>query len=155
VGEEAIAAGLARFTGVPHRLELIGEVGGVRFVNDSKATNPEAAARALTAYPPGVRVILGGSLKGVSFAGLAEAMAARRAARAYVIGEAADELAEALVAAGVAFTHSGDLDRAVRDSYRDAEPGEVVLLSPACASFDQFESFEERGARFRQLVEAL
>jgi UDP-N-acetylmuramoylalanine--D-glutamate ligase len=155
VGEEAIAAGLERFAGVPHRLELVGEVRGVRFVNDSKATNPEAAARALTAYPPGVRVILGGSLKGVSFAALAESMAERRVARAYLIGEAADGLAEALVAAGVVFTHSGDLDRAVRDAFGDAEPGDVVLLSPACASFDQFESFEDRGARFRRLVDAL
>jgi UDP-N-acetylmuramoylalanine--D-glutamate ligase len=155
VGEAAIAAGLQRFEGVPHRLQLVGEVGGVRFVNDSKATNPEAAARALTAYPPGPRMILGGTLKGVAFEGLAAAMAARRVARAYLIGEAADQLAEALVAAGVRFTHSGDLPRAVADAFEDAEPGEVVLLSPACASFDQFESFEERGTRFRELVEGL
>jgi UDP-N-acetylmuramoylalanine--D-glutamate ligase len=155
VGEDAIAAGLRSFPGVPHRLELVREVDGVRFVNDSKATNPEAAARALTAYPPGLRVILGGSVKGVSFTGLAAAMAERRVARAYLIGEAADELAEALVSAGVTFTHSRDLPRAVRDAFGDAEPGEVVLLSPSCASFDQFESFEERGARFRDLVEAL
>jgi UDP-N-acetylmuramoylalanine--D-glutamate ligase len=155
VGEEAIAAGIESFAGVPHRLELVGEVRGVRFVNDSKATNPDAAERALTAYPPGLRVILGGSVKGTSFAGLAEAMASRGVARAYLIGEAADDLAEALVAAGVTFTHSRDLDRAVRDAFGDAEPGEVVLLSPACASFDQFEGFEERGARFRELVEAL
>jgi UDP-N-acetylmuramoylalanine--D-glutamate ligase len=155
VDEEAIAAGLRRFRGVPHRLELVREVGGVRFVNDSKATNPEAAARALTAYPPGLRVILGGSVKGVSFRGLAEALAERRVGRAYLIGEAADELAEALVSAGVTFTYSGDLPQAIRDAFGDAEPGDVVLLSPACASFDQFENFEERGARFRDLVEAL
>ncbi len=155
VGEGAIAAALQSFAGIPHRLELIRDVGGVRFVNDSKATNPEAAAKALTAYPPGLRVILGGSLKGVSFTGLAEAMAERSVARAYLIGEAADELAEALVAAGVKFTHSRELDAAVHDAFGDAEPGEVVLLSPACASFDQFKSFEERGARFRELVQAL
>ena len=127
----------------------------MRFVNDSKATNPEAAARALTAYPPGLRVILGGSVKGVSFRRLAEALAERRVGRAYLIGEAADELAEALVSAGVTFTYSGDLPQAIRDAFGDAEPGDVVLLSPACASFDQFENFEERGARFRDLVEAL
>jgi UDP-N-acetylmuramoylalanine--D-glutamate ligase len=155
VGEDAIAAGLRSFAGVPHRLELVGEVEGVRFVNDSKATNPEAAARALTGYPPGLRVILGGSLKGVAFDGLATAMAERRVARAYLIGEASDELADALVRAGVVFTHSGDLASAVRDAFEDAERGEVVLLSPACASFDQFRDFEDRGARFRQLVEAL
>lgn len=155
ISDEAIAAGLGAFAGVPHRLELVRDVSGVRFVNDSKATNPEAAARALTAYPPGLRVILGGSRKGTSFVGLAEALAERRASRAYLIGEAADELAEALVAAGISFTHSRDLASAVRDAYGDSDPGEVVLLSPACASFDQFESFEERGARFRELVEAL
>ncbi len=155
VGEEAIAEGLRSFAGVPHRLELVREVAGVRFVNDSKATNPEAAASALTAYPPGLRVILGGSLKGASFRGLAQALADRRVARAYLIGEAADQLAEALVSAGVRFTHSGDLASAVGDAFSDSEPGEVVLLSPACASFDQFEDFEERGLRFRALVEAL
>jgi UDP-N-acetylmuramoylalanine--D-glutamate ligase len=155
VGEEAIAAALRSFQGVPHRLELVREVRGVRFVNDSKATNPEAAARALTAYPPGLRVIVGGSLKGASFTALAEAMAERRVARAYLIGEAADELAEALVAAGVTFTYSRDLDAAVRDAFGDAERGDVILLSPACASFDQFENFEERGTRFRELVESL
>jgi UDP-N-acetylmuramoylalanine--D-glutamate ligase len=155
VPDDAIAEALRTFRGVPHRLELIREVGGVRFVNDSKATNPEAAARALTAYPPGLRLILGGSLKGTPFSGLAEAAAERRVARAYLIGEAADELAEALVAAGVAFTHSGDLEHAVADAFSDAEPGDVVLLSPACASYDQFENFEERGAAFRAFVEAL
>jgi UDP-N-acetylmuramoylalanine--D-glutamate ligase len=153
--DEAIAAGLRSFAGVPHRLELVRDVEGVRFVNDSKATNPEAAERALTAYPPGLRLILGGSRKGARFSELAEAMARRRVARAYLIGESADELAEALVAAGVSFRHSGDLERAVRDAFADAEPGEVVLLSPACASFDQFEDYEDRGARFSELVERL
>ena len=75
--------------------------------------------------------------------------------RAYLIGEAADQLAEALATAGVPFTRCGDLETAVRDASSDAEPGDVVLLSPACASFDQFQDFEERGTRFRQLVEAL
>jgi UDP-N-acetylmuramoylalanine--D-glutamate ligase len=155
IPDDAIAEGLSTFQGVPHRLELVREVEGVRFVNDSKATNPEAAAQALTAYPPGLRLILGGSLKGTPFDGLARAAGERGVARAYLIGESADELAEALVAEGVRFTHSGNLEAAVRDAFADAEDGEVVLLSPACASYDQFESFEERGARFRELVEAL
>jgi UDP-N-acetylmuramoylalanine--D-glutamate ligase len=155
IPDDAIAEGLSTFQGVPHRLELVREVEGVRFVNDSKATNPEAAAQALTAYPPGLRLILGGSLKGTPFDGLARAAGERGVARAYLIGESADELAEALVAEGVRFTHSGNLESAVRDAFADAEDGEVVLLSPACASYDQFESFEERGARFRELVEAL
>jgi UDP-N-acetylmuramoylalanine--D-glutamate ligase len=155
IADDAIAEGLRTFQGVPHRLELVREVEGVRFVNDSKATNPEAAAQALSAYPPGLRLILGGSLKGTPFEGLARAAGERGVARAYLIGEAADELAEALAAEGVRFTHSMELEAAVRDAFADAENGEVVLLSPACASYDQFESFEERGARFRELVEAL
>jgi UDP-N-acetylmuramoylalanine--D-glutamate ligase len=155
ISEEAIAAGLTGFQGVPHRLELVREVNGVRFVNDSKATNPEAAERALSAYPPGIRLILGGSRKGISFALLAKRASAAGVALAYLIGDSADEIAEALAAAGVRFTYSRDLATAVQDAYRDAEPGEVVLLSPACASYDQFRDFEERGELFRELVEAL
>ena len=155
VPDEAIAEALRTFEGVPHRLELIREVGGVRFVNDSKATNPEAAERALSAYPPGLRVILGGSRKGIPFAQLARRARDSGVAQAYLIGESADELAEALAQQGVRFTHSRDLDAALHDAFADAEPGDVVLLSPACASYDQFRDFEERGARFRQLVEAL
>ncbi|HET6657101.1 MAG TPA: UDP-N-acetylmuramoyl-L-alanine--D-glutamate ligase [Gaiellaceae bacterium] len=155
IAEAAIAAGLAEFEGVPHRLELVREVGGVRFVNDSKATNPEAAERALSAYPPGIRLILGGSRKGIPFASLAKRAAAAGVAQAYLIGDSADEIAEALAAEGVRFTYSRDLPTAVRNAFADAEAGEVVLLSPACASYDQFTDFEERGERFRELVEAL
>jgi UDP-N-acetylmuramoylalanine--D-glutamate ligase len=155
IDDVAIADGLRSFRGVPHRLELVREVDGVRFVNDSKATNPEAAEQALTAYPPGLRLILGGSSKGSSFDGLARAARERGVARAYLIGESADDIAEALIRAGVAFTHAGDLERAVEQALSDAEPGDVVLLSPASASYDQFENFEERGARFRAIVEAL
>jgi UDP-N-acetylmuramoylalanine--D-glutamate ligase len=131
------------------------ELDGIRFVNDSKATNPEAAEQALSAYPPGIRLILGGSRKGIPFAALARRARAAGVAQAYLIGESADEIAEALAAQGVRFTYSRDLERAVRDAYEDAEPGEVVLLSPACASYDQFRDFEERGDRFRELVESL
>jgi len=155
IPDDAIAAGLSSFAGVPHRLELVREVGGVRFVNDSKATNPEAAERALSAYPPGIRLILGGSRKGIPFERLAKRAAASGVAQAYLIGDSADEIAEALAAEGVRFTYSRDLPTAVQDAFRDADPGEVVLLSPACASYDQFRDFEERGERFRELVEAL
>jgi UDP-N-acetylmuramoylalanine--D-glutamate ligase len=155
VPDEAIAQALEAFRGVPHRLELVREIGGIRFVNDSKATNPEAAERALSAYPPGVRLILGGSRKGSSYAALARAAAGRGVAKAYLVGESADEIAEALAAAGVRFTDSGTLDQAISDAFADAERGEVILLSPACASYDQFQDFEERGERFRELVEAL
>ena len=155
VPDRAIGAALASFAGVPHRLELVRELDGVRWINDSKATNPEAAERALGAYPPGLRVILGGSRKGTPFGGLAARAREAGVSCAYLIGESADEIAEALAREGVRFRHSVDLERAVADAHADAERGEVVLLSPACASYDQFESFEERGARFRQLVEAL
>jgi UDP-N-acetylmuramoylalanine--D-glutamate ligase len=155
IPDEAIRAGLARFAGVPHRLELVRELDGVRWINDSKATNPEAAERALGAYPPGLRVILGGSRKGTPFAGLAERARESGVSCAYLIGESADEIAEALAREGVRFRCSRDLERAVADAHEDAEAGEVVLLSPACASYDQFENFEERGERFRRLVEAL
>jgi UDP-N-acetylmuramoylalanine--D-glutamate ligase len=155
IAEEAVAAALRTFAGVPHRLELVRELAGVRWVNDSKATNPEAAERALAAYPPGLRVILGGSRKGTPFAGLAAQARESGVVCAYLIGESADEIAEALAREGVRFRHSVDLERAVADARADAEPGDVVLLSPACASYDQFENFEERGERFRQLVEAL
>ena len=155
IEDGAIAEALRSFAGVPHRLELIREVDGVRWVNDSKATNPEAAERALGAYPPGLRVILGGSLKGSSFTELAHRAHQSGVSRAYLIGEAADEIAEALAAAGVRFQHSRDLENAVADARAEAEPGDVVLLSPACASYDQFRDFEERGERFRALVEAL
>ena len=140
---------------MPHRLELVREVGGIRFVNDSKATNPEAAERALSAYPPGLRVILGGSRKGASYAGLARTARIAGVSCAYVIGEAADDIAEALASQGVRFRHSGDLETAVSEAFGDAERGEVVLLSPACASYDQFANFEERGEAFRALVAAL
>jgi UDP-N-acetylmuramoylalanine--D-glutamate ligase len=155
IPDYAIAAGLSSFAGVPHRLELVREVSGVRFVNDSKATNPDAAERALSAYPPGMRLILGGSRKGIPFERLAKRAAASGVAQAYLIGDSADEIAEALAAEGVRFTYSRDLPTAVQDAFRDADPGEVVLLSPACASYDQFRDFEERGERFRELVEAL
>ena len=155
IPDAAIAEGLRTFPGVPHRLELVREVDGVRWINDSKATNPEAAERALAAYPPGLRVILGGSRKSTPFGGLARGAARAGVSCAYLIGESADEIAEALAAEGVRFRHSRDLESAVRDAREDAEPGDVVLLSPACASYDQFRDFEERGERFRELVEAL
>jgi UDP-N-acetylmuramoylalanine--D-glutamate ligase len=156
IPDEAVAAGLRDFAGVPHRLETMRELDGVRFVNDSKATNPEAAERALTAFPgAGLRLILGGSRKGADFSGLARAARERGVARAYLVGESAGELSAALGAEGVPFVESGDLDTAVGQAWTDAGPGDVVLLSPACASFDQFRDYEDRGDRFRALVDAL
>jgi UDP-N-acetylmuramoylalanine--D-glutamate ligase len=150
-GDEAIARGLRDFTGVPHRLELVAERAGVRYVNDSKATNVAAARPALEAYADDhVHLILGGSLKGESLAPLAGAIGAN-VESIHVIGESADALAEVLPSA----LRDETLERAVHHAARLAQPGDVVLLSPACASFDQFENFEQRGDAFRAIVEAL
>jgi UDP-N-acetylmuramoylalanine--D-glutamate ligase len=154
IPDEAIVEALGTFAGVPHRLEPVGEVGGVRYVNDSKATNPQAAERALTAYDR-IRLILGGSRKGASFDALARAAREQGVLRAYLIGESATEIAAALDREGVPYVTSGDLEAAVHAAAADAGPGDVVLLSPACASFDQFNDYEDRGERFRALVEAL
>jgi len=150
VSDEAVAAALRGFAGVPHRLEEVASVNGVLYVNDSKATNVSSALRGIEAFDGGVHAILGGSLKGGGFEGLREAVASRAVA-AYLIGEAADRLAADLEGT-VPLHRSGDLTTAVRDAAAAARPGEVVLLSPACASFDQFRDYEERGSAFRSLI---
>jgi UDP-N-acetylmuramoylalanine--D-glutamate ligase len=150
----AIDEALRTFVPPPHRLEPVAASGGVEWVNDSKATNPDATVKALTAFDHGVRLILGGSLKGGSFAPLAEAVAAGPVACAYLIGAAEDALADALAAAGAPHRRCGTLERAVAAASGDARPGDTVLLSPACASFDQFRDYEHRGARFRELARA-
>jgi UDP-N-acetylmuramoylalanine--D-glutamate ligase len=144
---------LREFAPLPHRLEPVAGAAGVEFVNDSKATNPDATIQALTAFPAGVHLILGGSLKGADFAGLARAVAAGPVARVYLIGQAAESLAAALDAAGVASERSGTLGAAVQAAAANARPGETVLLSPACASFDQFRDYEDRGEAFRRLAQ--
>jgi UDP-N-acetylmuramoylalanine--D-glutamate ligase len=154
-GDPAIAEGLETFPGVPHRLELVREVGGVRFINDSKATNPDSAIVGLRAVPPGLRLILGGSRKDTPFGPLARAAREQDVRRAYLIGETAGEIGEALARERVPYARCDELEAAVRLAYANAEPGDTVLLSPACASFDQFRDFEHRGARFRELVEEL
>jgi UDP-N-acetylmuramoylalanine--D-glutamate ligase len=151
VPDDAIAESLRTFLGVVHRLELVGEWHGVRFVNDSKATNTAAARRALAAYAEPLHVILGGSRKGESF----DELVGEVHGRAYLIGETAGELAEALERAGVQYMQCGDLAAAVAAAAGAARPGEVVMLSPACASYDQFRDFEHRGEEFRRLVQNL
>jgi len=151
IDETRIAEALETFPGVAHRLELVAESGGVRYVNDSKATNTGAARRALTAYDAPLHVILGGRGKGESYSELALDLA-RQARRTYLVGEAANDLAVALELAGVQHEQSGDLETAVRSAAKKARPGEIVLLSPACASYDQFRDFEERGDAFRRIV---
>jgi UDP-N-acetylmuramoylalanine--D-glutamate ligase len=155
IGDESIARALRTFPGVEHRLELVRELDGVRWVNDAKATNVAAALRGIAAYNAPLRLILGGSRKGESFAPLAHAAAEANVRSVHLIGETTDELADALDGAGVAYERAGDLASAVSDAARAAESGDVVLLSPACASYDQFENFERRGEEFRRLVQNL
>jgi UDP-N-acetylmuramoylalanine--D-glutamate ligase len=152
IDDAAIAEALRTFPGVEHRLELVAEIDGVRFVNDSKATNTTAARRGIEAYAgQPLRLILGGSLKGESFDELAESLPG--SVRSIdLIGEASDDLAASLGRAGRVYRRSGDLATAVGAAAGEAEPGDVVLLSPACASYDQFRDYEKRGEAFRHLV---
>jgi UDP-N-acetylmuramoylalanine--D-glutamate ligase len=154
VGDAAINAALRAFDPPPHRLQTVASAGGVEWVNDSKATNPDAVVKALTAFDRGVHLILGGSLKGGSFAEMAAAVAAGPVVRSYLIGASADAIAQALDAAGAAYVRCGTLERAVSEASAAAGPGDTVLLSPACASFDQFRDYEQRGERFAELARA-
>jgi UDP-N-acetylmuramoylalanine--D-glutamate ligase len=151
---EPVAAGLTNFPGVSHRLELIAVRGGVTYVNDSKATNVGSTLVALQAYAGGVHLIAGGRSKQQDFSPLASLIAVRCRA-VYLIGEAAPELEAALAVSGVKLHSVGELDRAVAAARDAAAPGEVVLLSPACASYDQYRDFEARGEHFRALVQKL
>jgi UDP-N-acetylmuramoylalanine--D-glutamate ligase len=147
----AVARALRGFAGVPHRLEEVGTVDGVLYVNDSKATNVSSALQGIESFDGGVHAILGGSLKGGDFRGLRSAVATRCRA-CYLIGEAAERLGGDLEDTGVPLRRSGDLETAMSQAAAAAQPGEVVLLSPASASYDQFRDYEERGDRFRALV---
>ena len=148
---KSVAAAIKEFPGVPHRLEEIAEVDAVLYVNDSKATNIDSTVVALEAFGEGVHLILGGRLKGGSFEGLRESVS--RACRGcYLIGEAAGKIENDLADCDVTINMCGDLNSAVAEAGRSAGPGEVVLLAPACASFDQYEDFEQRGESFRELV---
>jgi UDP-N-acetylmuramoylalanine--D-glutamate ligase len=153
VGAADIDRALREFSPPPHRLEPVAHGRGVDYVNDSKATNPDATVSALTAFTGGVHLILGGSLKGSDFSGLARAVAAGPVAHVYLIGQAADAIAAALDVEGVAFERPGTLAAAVAAAAAAASPGDTVLLSPACASFDQFRDYEDRGDAFRRLAQ--
>ena len=154
VGDAAVAEGLRSFPGVEHRIEELATIAGVRYVNDSKATNVAAARRALVSFPDSrLHVILGGLGKHESYTPLAAAFGPRD--RAYLIGAAAGEIATALDGAGVPYEQCGDLSRALAAATSAAELGDVVLLSPACASYDQFSSYERRGEEFGRLVQKL
>ncbi|GAA4028324.1 UDP-N-acetylmuramoyl-L-alanine--D-glutamate ligase [Sphingomonas rosea] len=144
-----IELGLRTYPGLPHRMERVREMGGVLFVNDSKATNAEAAAPALAAYPR-IRWIVGGQAKTKELGDTARHL--DHVVHAYTIGEAGPMFADLLEARGIAVTRAETLENAVKCAAEDSQAGETVLLSPACASFDQFRDFEARGDAFRALV---
>ena len=153
VSIEEMKPGLTRFPGVPHRLEKIIEIDGVLWINDSKATNQDSLKTALTSVNSPVVLIAGGLSKHSNYSEISEDIKSK-VKQLILIGEAALELSEAWrSAAPVLFVSS--MDEAVDKARIHAEPGDVVLLSPACASFDMYSSFEERGDHFRQLVEGL
>jgi UDP-N-acetylmuramoylalanine--D-glutamate ligase len=156
LNDEQIEHGLATYKALPHRMELVGEAAGARWFNDSKATNAASAAPALAAFPPApdqrLHWIAGGQAKG-------DGLGACRpwfphVKRTYLIGEAMDAFA-AEIGDAIPVDRSGDLATAVAHAASAAQPGDIVLLSPACASFDQFKDYEQRGDRFRELVQAL
>ena len=155
---DAVREGLATFPGVPHRLEEVATHDGVMYVNDSKATNLASTLVALESFDTDparpVHLILGGQAKGQDFAPLREPISGSCRA-VYVIGQDAPVIVDALAGLQLPVWRCGELERALAKARAAARPGEVVLLSPACASFDQFNDFEARGERFRELVDAL
>ncbi len=138
------------FRGVEHRLEFAGEISGVQFYNDSKATNVDAAVKAIEAFPGPLVVILGGKDKGSPYTPLRDLLH-ERARLALLIGEAAPKIAADLEGA-VEIRQAGTLERAMQLAVEAAQPGDTVLLAPACSSFDQFENYEQRGRVFKELV---
>jgi UDP-N-acetylmuramoylalanine--D-glutamate ligase len=146
----AIARGVRSFTGVEHRLEFVAEIRGVRYYNDSKATNVDATQKALDAFPGRILIILGGRDKGSDYTALQKPLR-EKAILALLIGAAADKI-ENQISGSVALERAETLERAVETAWQAARPGDVVLLAPACASFDQFQNYEHRGRVFKDLV---
>ncbi len=149
----SIAKGVRNFAGVEHRLEFVAEIGGVRYYNDSKATNVDATLKALEAFPGRILVILGGKDKGSDYTALQKTLR-EKAILALLIGAAAEKI-EKQIAGSVAIEHAGTLERAVEIASHAAQMGDVVLLAPACASFDQFQNYEHRGRAFKELISQL
>jgi UDP-N-acetylmuramoylalanine--D-glutamate ligase len=153
VDPKAIPNAVRTFPGVEHRLEFVAEIAGVRYFNDSKATNVDATLKALDAFPGRIFVILGGKDKASDYTLLRNSLR-QKAILALLIGTAAEKI-ESQIAGSVAIERAGTLDQAVEVASHAARPGDIVLLAPACASFDQFENYEHRGRVFKQLVRRL
>ncbi|HLK59366.1 MAG TPA: cyanophycin synthetase, partial [Chthonomonadaceae bacterium] len=152
---EAIAAAVRTFSGVPHRMEFVADIRGVRYINNSMCTNVAAAIASLEAMDRPTLIIAGGAEKGLDFAPLIPTLH-RKARQVVLIGSAADTMEATFRQGGYApIRRAETLEEAVRLAQEDATPGDAVLLSPACASFDMFRDFEARGAAFRRAVHAL
>jgi UDP-N-acetylmuramoylalanine--D-glutamate ligase len=149
----AVAKGVRSFTGVEHRLEFVAEVNGARYYNDSKATNVDATLKALDAFPGHILIILGGKDKGSDYTALQKPLR-EKAILALLIGAASEKI-EKQIAGSVAIDRAGTLEHAIAHASQAARPGDVVLLAPACSSFDQFENYEHRGRVFKDLVRRL
>jgi len=150
---EAIASAIRSFAGVEHRLEFVAEHNGVRYYNDSKATNVDATLKALDAFPGRILIILGGKDKGSEYTVLQKPLR-EKAILALLIGAAADKI-ERQIAGTVAIERAGTIERAMEIAAHEAQPGDIVLLAPACASFDQFQNYEHRGRVFKELVKQI
>lgn len=150
---QQVRQAVSEFQAVEHRLELVATINGVTFYNDSKATNVDATVKALESFPGNIHIILGGKDKGSDYTVL-NPLLRDRVKRVYLIGAASDKIASQVQNA-TAVVRSGILERAVRQAFDSATPGDVVLLAPACASFDQFENYEHRGRVFKELVRSL
>jgi len=147
---ETIREALGSFEGLPHRMELVAEGGGVRAYNDSKATNADAVLKALSAFSSGVILLVGGRDKGADWSVLISEIR-RCCTRVIAFGEAGPAAEEALAATGLVYRVDA-MGEAVETAAASAREGDTILLSPACASFDEFRNFEERGDRFREAV---
>jgi UDP-N-acetylmuramoylalanine--D-glutamate ligase len=150
VAPDAIRTAVASFKAVEHRLEFVASIHGVDYYNDSKATNVDAAAKAIAAFPGGIHLILGGKDKNSDYRQL-RALLEERVKMVYTIGAAAEKI-ETHIYGAVPVISAGTLDQAVTKAAEAAQPGEIVLLAPACSSFDQFENYEHRGQVFKELV---
>lgn len=150
---EQVRRAVMEFHAVEHRLELVTSINGISFYNDSKATNVDATIKALESFPGNIHIILGGKDKGSDYTVL-NSLLRERVKRAYLIGAAAEKIA-AQIKGAAPLVHSGTLEHAVGQAFDAAKPGDVVVLAPACASFDQFENYEQRGRIFKELVMSL
>ncbi|HEV7219442.1 MAG: UDP-N-acetylmuramoyl-L-alanine--D-glutamate ligase [Terriglobales bacterium] len=148
-----IRKAIGEFKAVEHRLEYVATIGGVAFYNDSKATNVDATIKAIESFPANIHLILGGKDKGSDYSVLNDLLR-QRVKRVYTIGAAADKI-ESQTKETVEIVHAETLDAAVKRAAKAAQPGDIVLLAPACASFDQFQNYEHRGKTFKEIVKAL